>query len=97
MSEKEFFSISGVGSAKHTPETKKKWYSLPDDRPKSDYGKQSILDFAKDKGFQRAGENINPDAIKEAFNFLQRKLFPDGRISGSKSYIIREAIIRYLP
>lgn len=92
MSNERFFSISGIGVAQHTPETHKKWLSLPNDRPKSDYGKQAILKFAKNQGFEYTGENINSGVIEEAFNFLLNQ-FP--KMTGIKSYIIRQAIIHY--
>jgi hypothetical protein len=91
MSDKEFFSISGVAVAAHTPETKKIWQSWPD--CKSDKGRKAILAYAQDLGFEYAETEIEEiGAVKEAFNFLLSQ-FPN--VSGIKSFILRQAIINY--
>ena len=82
----EFFSVSGIACAAHTPETKEIWSSWQ--KNKSDRARQAILRYAQDKGFTGDGES----STEEAFCYLLSQ-FPD--IKGVKSFILRTAIISY--
>jgi hypothetical protein len=91
MSDNKFFSISGLGVAAHTPETKKIWCSWENN--KSDYGRVAVLNYAKDLGFEYDMSNeATLGIVEEAFRYLLSQ-FPD--ISGVKSFILRQAIIHY--
>lgn len=92
MSDNEFFSISGLAVAAHTPETKKIWQSWPD--CKSTRGRKAILAYAQDLGFKHLGDGGEHEIkiVQEAFDYLLSQ-FPN--VSGIKSFILRNAIIYY--
>jgi hypothetical protein len=96
MSDKKFFSISGLGVAQHTPETKEIWQSWGNyDCSKSDMGRKAMLRYASDMGFEwgeEGGDDLDLGVVKEAFNYLLKKFPP---ITGTKSHILRTAIIDY--
>jgi hypothetical protein len=91
MRKNKFFTISGVACAAHTPETQKIWDSWSHN--KSDYGRIAIMEYAKDLGFKYDGEEDTLNEVKEAFHFLLNEV--GSNISGVKSFVLREAIIKY--
>jgi len=99
MSNNNWFSISGIGCAAHTAETREKWHSLPAHHSKSDYGKLAILKYAQDLGFECSIndiENLKFEIVEDAYNYIVKQVFglsPD--VSGKKSDILRTAIIHY--
>lgn len=91
MERKKFFSIDGLTTVVHTPETEKIWQSW--DGCKSDKGRKAVLNYAIAMGFETVEVNeCKLEIVKEAFDYLVAQ-FPD--ISGVKSFVLRTAIINY--
>ncbi len=92
MSNLGFFSISKLACAGHTPETKKIWQSWLDsaEYTATEYGRQAVISFAKNTGFDFNGSQENVKLAENAFAFLLVN-YP----GASKSYIMRQAIINY--
>jgi len=88
MNPRNYFSISRMGSALHTPETKAIWESWG--KNKSNHGRLSIIKFAKAKGFLDVYETKLPDKAEKAFQYLI-ECFP----GATKSYLIKIAIVDY--